>query len=260
MFRDILKVAVRKKYLLTNPAAEAKPLKRDTVSAEKKRLPLTPEQLKQFFEGQFYKSCAPDAEAPYCKPDRAWRYWLPLLMLFSGARPNELAQLYISDVKRTAKGTWYLDLEDEEDKTLKNEPSRRRPPLHPDLVRLGLLEFVEERKKQSDTNGPRLFYELTPNKYGNHAWYAAKRFNEAFLPAEIVVGPRQCLYSLRHNVRDALRRIKAPDETLLAICGWSPNGKPVSTDYGDYRDPDLHVEWIEQIAYDNLDLSFLFRT
>lgn len=258
--RDLLKVAVRKKFLLTNPAAAVKPLKRDTVSADKKRLPLTPEQLRDFFEGQFYKSCAPDAEHPYSKPDRSWRYWLPLLMLFSGARPNELAQLHIADVKQTAKFTWYFDLEDEDDKTLKTETSRRRVPLHPELVRLGFLEFVEERKKQAGKNGPRLFHELAPNKYGNHAWYAAKRFNEVFLPAEIVLGPRQSLYSLRHNVRDALRRLKAPDETLLAVCGWAPNGKAVSTDYGDYGHPDLHAEWVERIAYDGLDLSFLYRT
>lgn len=172
---------MRKKFLLTNPAADVKPLKRDTVSADKKRLPLAPEQLKDFFEGKFYKSCAPDAEHPYSKSDRSWRYWLPLLMLFSGARPNELAQLHITDVKQTAKGTWYLDLEDEDDKTLKTETSRRRVPLHPELVRLGILEFVEERKKQAGKNGPRLFHELAPNKYGNHAWYAAKRFNEVFL-------------------------------------------------------------------------------
>lgn len=83
---------------------------------------------------------------------------------------------------------------------------------------------------------------------------------KSFCPGEIVLGPRQSLYSLRHNVRDALRRLKAPDETLLAVCGWAPNGKAVSTDYGDYGHPDLHAEWVERIAYDGLDLSFLYRT
>src|SRR5690606_28998154 len=103
----------------------------------------------------------------------------------------------------------------------------------------------------------RLFHELTPDKYGNFAAYATRRFRESFIPAEIQLGPRQTLYSLRHNVRDALRRVEAPAETLLAVTGWSPSGKSVSDHYGDPGNPDLHIKWVERIAYDGLDLSFL---
>jgi len=74
-------------------------------------------------------------------------------MLFSGARPNEIAQLLVTDLKRTPKGTWYLDLDDEDGKALKTETSRRRVPLHPELIRLGFVAFVEERRKAA---GPRL--------------------------------------------------------------------------------------------------------
>ena len=263
ILREILKVAVRKKLLPSNPAADVKPLKKDNLSADQKRLPWTHDQLKGFFHGAFYRSCAPGALQPYCKPDRAWRFWMPLVMLFSGARPNEIAQLHTSDVKQTAAGVWYMDCDegdDEDGKSLKTETSRRRVPLHPELVRIGFLAFVEERRKAATKNGQRLFRELEPNKYGNHAWYAARRLNEFFIPAEITLGERQSLYSLRHNVRDALRRIKAPDETLLAVCGWAPNGKAVSSDYGDFGHPDIHAEWVERIAYDGLDLSFLYRT
>jgi len=51
--------------------------------------------------------------------------------------------------------------------------------------------------------------------------------------------------------------VKAPAETLLAVCGWSPSGKAVSDDYGDPGDPDLHAEAVAQISYPDLDLSFL---
>lgn len=260
ILREILKVAVRKKLLPSNPASDVKPLKKDTLSAEQKRLPWKPEQLKGFFTGKFYQSCAPGALKPYAKPDRAWRYWLPLIMLFSGARPNEIAQLLIADLKRTPKGTWYLDLDDEDGKALKTETSRRRVPLHPELIRLGFVAFVEERRKAAAKMGPRLFHELKPDQYNNFAWYAARRLNEFFIPAEITLGDRQSLYSLRHNVRDALRRVKAPAETLLAVCGWSPSGKAVSDDYGDPGDPDLHAEAVAQISYPDLDLSFLHVT
>lgn len=183
-------------------------------------------------------------------------------MLLSGVRPNEFAQLYIGDVKQTDAGTWYLDLNDEaldSAKTIKTASSRRRVPIHPELIKFGFLAFVEQRRKLRAKNGPHLFHELKPDCYGNRAWYAVKRLNEAFLPAEITLEDRQSLYSLRHNVRDALRRVKAPPESLLAIAGWSPAGKAVSDDYGDPGNPDLHAEWVGKIAYDGLDLSFLYQ-
>ena len=80
------------------------------------------------------------------------------------------------------------------------------------LVRLGFLDFVEQRRKQMAKNGPRLFYEIKPNKYGNMAAYPARRFCEAFLPEEIELEERQSFYSIRHSVRDALRRAQVPPE------------------------------------------------
>jgi len=259
VLRDILKVGVRKKLITSNPAADVRPLKKDNIPADQKRLPWSDDQLKGFFEGKFYKSCAPGAQKPCCRSDREWRFWLPLIMLFTGARPNEIAQLHVADVQKTPKGTWYLDCNesDEDGKSLKTQNSKRRVPLHPELIQIGFLAFVENRRKSVDENGPRLFYELKPNRYNNHAWYAAKRLNEAFIPAEIVLGERQSLYSLRHNVRDALRRVKAPDETLSAVAGWAPNGKAVSSDYGDSKHPDFHIEWVARINYPGLDLGFL---
>lgn len=260
-FRDVLQVGVRKKQLANNPAVDAKPIKKDTLSAEQKRLPWTLDQIKGFFEGAFYRSCAPDAVKPYKKPDRAWRFWLPLIMLHSGARPNEICQLHVADVKRTPAGVWYLDMietdDGEDSKSLKTETSRRRVPLHPELARMGFLAFVEERRKAVAKDGERLFPKLKPNRYGNVAWYPCRRLNEHFIPREISLGERQCLYSLRHSVRDALRRIKAPPETLLAVGGWAQGSKTVSDDYGDPGDPDLHAEYVAKIAYPGLNLSYL---
>ena len=132
-------------------------------------------------------------------------------------RPNEAAQLHLHDLKRTKAGTWYLHIiatgDDDEDadtatgKTLKTKASRRRIPLHPELIKVGFLQFVEQRKKAG--TGPRLFPDLKPDKYGNHATYALKRFRDTYLPAAIKMEPRQSFYSFRHSWRDALRRIDA---------------------------------------------------
>ena len=263
VFRDVLKFAHRKKLLLYIIDGKIKPLQKETLSANKKRLPWNSHQLKSFFEGKFYKSCAEGAVKPYSKGDKAWRFWMPLIMLYSGARPNEIAQLHIEDLKRTEAGTWYLNITDTDDheevKTLKTESSRRRIPVHAELLKFGFLSFVQERETQSSIKGTRLFWELKPDQYGNFATYPCRRFNEYFIRQEVELGERQVLYSLRHNVRDALRQVQAPPETLLAIAGWAPAGTAVSDNYGDPGNPDLHINWVNKISYLNIDLSFLYK-
>lgn len=255
-FRDIMQTAVRKRAIPFNPAANVKPLKMSTLSAEEKRLPWSEAQLKEFFEGSFYRSCAPTATIPYARKDRPWRFWLPLLMLFSGARPNEILQLQVNDVKQTKNGTWYLDLLDEEDqKQLKTRSSRRQVPIHPEIIKFGFLLFVQERREAEADSGPRLFPSVKANKYGSYSDGPSKAFNRTFICKDTTLGPRQALYSLRHNVRDALRRAQVPPEALR-VCGWSV-GKNVSDHYGKPGDADLSAGYVASISYPNLDLSFL---
>jgi integrase len=182
------------------------------------------------------------------------------MCLFTGARPNEMAQMHLADLKRTEKDTWYLDIEatDDEDeevngavKTLKTAASRRTIPLHPELLKIGFVQFVAQRKKAS--SDPRLFPDLKADGYGNCATYALKRFREVYLPGAIKLAPRQSFYSFRHSWRDALRRIDAPADTLQAVGGWS-QGK-TSDSYGDPNDADLQFKIIRKISFPGLDLT-----
>jgi integrase len=259
-FSEILDLAAKKRLIAVNPAAGIKPIKRDAVAASAKRLSFTPEQLKQFFGGEFYSACAQHAP-PYKHAKPAWRFWLPLMCLLMGLRPNEACQMNADDVRCTPKGTWYLDLvvADDDDasdagaKTLKTASSRRKVPIHPELIKIGFLSFA---KGQEKAPGSQLFPDLKPDQYGNHASYALKRFRDRFLPKEITVERRQTFYSFRHNFRDALRRIEAPPDALQALGGWS-QGQLTSDSYGDKADPDYQVKFMNQIAYPGLDLFHL---
>jgi integrase len=258
--RDILDLAAKKRLVTVNPAEGLKPIKRDAVAASDKRKPFTLHQIVEFFKSDFYMECAKHLPA-FAHDKSGWRFWLPLLCLFLGMRPNEAAQLHLADLKRTQKGTWYLDIEatadeDEESngaaKTLKTAASRRKIPLHPELIKTGFVQFVDERKKSGF--GPRLFPDLKPDSYGNHATYALKRFRETYLPQAIKIEPRQSFYSFRHSWRDALRRIDAQPATLQALGAWS-QGKLTSDDYGDKADPDYQVQFMEKISFEGLNLS-----
>jgi integrase len=262
--KSIFDVALRKRLITYNPAEKAAPLLLDDLADHERRFPWDRDQIIGFFTGQFYQNCGPNAVEPYEKADRDWRFWIPLLMLFTGARPNEIAQLHADDVQRTAEGgTWHLAIipsrtgDKKNWKTLKNKASIRRIPLHPEILKIGFLQFVE-RIKASATDDKRLFPNLKPDYYGNHATYALKRLRDDFIPEEIKLGERQSPYSLRHNFRDQLRRINAPSDTLRAIAGWSPEGKAASSNYGYLFNPDHHIAWVSKVAYDGLDLSFLY--
>ena len=195
----------------------------------------------------------------YNKPDRDWRFWLPLLCLFMGLRPREVCQLAVSDIKQTKIGTWFLDIVETEDdetdsklvKSVKNATSRRKVPIHSELAKVGLPEFIEVRRK---SKAKLLFPKLKPNVDGNPSWYPLKRFGEAFLPKEMPdLGERQVFYSFRHSFRDALKRAEAPREVLVAF-GWS-QGKNVSDHYGEQQDPDYLLKHVNNVEFPGLDLS-----
>jgi integrase len=263
---DVLDLGVKKRLILVNPAAGLRPIKRDTIAAGEKRRPFTLDQIKLFFQSKFYLDCAKHP-VPFAHDKSGWRFWLPLICLFTGMRPNEAAQMHYDDLKCTSQGTWYLDIVDTGDeddgepsgsaKTLKTATSRRKIPVHPELIKIGFLQFVQISKKSSLS--PRMFPGLRPDKYGNHATYALKRFRDTYLPSAIKMELRQSFYSFRHSWRDALRRIDAPPATLQALGAWS-QGKLTSDDYGDKSDPDYQAKFMNEITFPGLDLSSLYSS
>ncbi len=80
-------------------------------------------------------------------------YWLPLLAIFSGARREELGQLLVSDVRlehyyddcSKQHEAWFINITDNEDagNRVKNYSSRRLVPLHPKLIELGFVSYVQ---------------------------------------------------------------------------------------------------------------------
>jgi len=263
--RDVLDLALKKRLIAVNAAEGLKPIKRDTMAAGDKRPPFTLDQINQFFQSEFYSECAKHP-LPFAHDKSGWRFWLPLICLFMGTRPNEAAQMHVDDLKCTSKGNWYLDIVaagDDDDsgpsssaKTLKTATSRRKIPVHPELIKIGFLQFVHSRKKNA--SDPRLFPDLKQDKYGNHATYALKRFRDTYLPSAIKMQPRQSFYSFRHSWRDALRRIDAQPATLQALGAWS-QGKLTSDDYGDKSDPDYQAKFMKEITFPGLDLSSLYN-
>ena len=72
-----------------------------------------------------------------------YMYWIPRILAYSGCRLGEIAQLEKADIRKE-RDVWVIDVNDNHpSKRLKNESSKRLVPVHPRLVELGLLTFVE---------------------------------------------------------------------------------------------------------------------
>lgn len=143
---------------------------RKAPTTEKKRA-YSDDELRILFEPSVYTGK---------KVNKAWKYWLPLLGLLTGARLGELCQLLLTDIRQEdASGIWYFDInEEEEDKHLKTEASTRRTPMHPLLEKLGLLRRVHMLQKQKETYlFPSLFLYANPKDPGKapSKWFSGFR-------------------------------------------------------------------------------------
>ncbi|WP_343868110.1 site-specific integrase [Caenispirillum bisanense] len=170
------------------------------------------EELRAIFAAPLYTGCR--SKSRYSEPgDEVMfldgRYWLPLVALMTGARLGELTQLRLSDVVET-RGVVYLNVtteasaEDDADdqaKTAKTENAVRMLPVHPELGRLGIADYIHARRKADPTG---LLFE--PRDYG-------KFFNDhnRFFARVGVKSDVTSFHSFRHTHKDMLRALRDSD-------------------------------------------------
>ncbi|RYD54095.1 MAG: hypothetical protein EOP83_22520 [Verrucomicrobiaceae bacterium] len=103
-------------------------------------------ELVRLFEGPEFAGIAAD-------PKRERHYWLPVVGLYTGARPREICQLNPQCDWGKVGAVWYLTFDETTPagkgvtKTIKTGETRH-VPMHPELVRLGLPEYLERLKAE----------------------------------------------------------------------------------------------------------------
>lgn len=134
-------------------------------------------------------------------------YWLPILMAYTGARREEVAQLLVSDIEQDAEsGVWCLAIRPGDGKSLKTASSRRKVPLHDDLLALGFLAY-----KDSAPADGRLFPKLKPHKDGfGHA--VGKAWSD-YLDEEVrLQTTAKPAHGFRHAFKTLCREVGIPKE------------------------------------------------
>ncbi len=135
--------------------------------------------------------------------------WGTLIAMFSGMRVNEVAQLDNADIKQDGE-VWYFDIMKGEDekKSLKNEASQRRLPIHKRLIECGLLDYVAA---QRDAGHKRLFHELSYSEMNHYGRNLGRWVSKSFLPALGIKTSLLTFHSFRHTMATRLAQADAPE-------------------------------------------------
>lgn len=167
--------------------------------------------------------------------------WVPLIGAYAGLRLNEICQLKPEDCKRLGS-SWVFEINDRDEKRIKTVSSQRVVPIHPELLKRGILEVASKAPANS-----RIFSDIRLGVDGTYSSVFSKKFNR-FLKASNLKRRGLCFHSLRHNFVDALRNKGVDPLIIMALSGHSTK-KSVHSGYGLGYSVDLLTDRIKVIEY-----------
>ena len=193
-------------------------------------------------------------------------YWLPLMLLWTGARPEEIAQMLVSDIaKDTGGGRWTLTITDagthpvkgpQSLKTSKKDSGVRTFPVPAPLIDLGFLDYLAWLEASGETalfprltlkNARRLLFPT----FGE--WWSIYVREHDAIPAG---GGRQPAREFRHSFATAARASGIPREALEYLMGHRAAGATANEGYGEMVALGLAID---RLTYPGLDLSGVRR-
>ncbi len=207
------KWAVDNEYASINPFKELRPKVKKRASKQRDVFDHT--DLKALFESDEYKT-------GFKRGNRLieWRYWIPIIALYTGMRLEEISRLSVGNFTER-DGIPIIDItidecrdgKSDEEWSGKTTAALRPVPLHPTLNKLGLLRFVEQRQKAGKE---RLFdLNLAKDGYGTvpGRWFTKYRRKCG------VNSSRKTFHSLRHTFANQMKQMKVPESIIGAIVG-----------------------------------------
>lgn len=166
-------------------------------------------------------------------------YWIPLLLLWTGARPEEIAQLMVQDVRQDADGRWTLTITDEGEhphkgrrrlKTTEKETGRRTFLIPQPLLSLNFIGYVAHLKQ---TGEKALFPHLRTKGARGYLYAGWSTWWSKYLLAKRVLPPTGGFRPMR-EFRDywatVARECGIPKEAHVYLMGHAP--QDINDDYG----------------------------
>ena len=198
------------KHITSNPLAGLVSVKKRDAEEETGR-PFTQAELDAIFEPAAFKAWA--EKLPH-------RWWVPMLALYSGARVNELSQLYVDDIETISDVPGFHINRRFDGQKIKNAASRRFVPIAQPLLDAGFLSYVAEVKK---VGHQRLFPHL-PNNDGNGFGKQMSKQFAAYIKKRGIKDDGMGMHAFRHTLATRLDRAGVSENAIARITGHTPSG------------------------------------
>ncbi|MFA0132194.1 tyrosine-type recombinase/integrase [Vibrio splendidus] len=159
------------------------------------------QQLKQIFGSSIFT---------HRNFNHSYQYWLPILGMLTGARLNELCQLYKEDIQ-LIEGIWCISInKNTPDKRLKTPNAARYIPIHPRLIDLGFVTHVKS------LSSLRVFPELKLERDG-YATAASKWYGR--FKTSLGFNKGHDFHSFRHTFANELKNALVPSIVAAELLG-----------------------------------------
>ena len=242
---SLFEYALKHGYIRTNPAQDLRLENKGKENEERHKF--TDIDLENIFKMPIYSSALKNTLIK--KPEQ---FWIPLFGLYQGMRLNEICQLYKDDIY-TVDDIWCIDINDKLDKKVKNISSKRVIPIHPLLIKLGFLDYVNSL---SDAN-PRIWQNITYTQakgYSNGIGKSFLRLKNKYVTED----GKKVFHSFRHNVADNLKQSLQPEPLIEALLGHSNTSMSTSRYGKDYK-PQVLLDMLNKLKY-SVDDSLMSMT
>ncbi|WP_267380705.1 MULTISPECIES: tyrosine-type recombinase/integrase [unclassified Sphingomonas] len=208
----------------------------DLQKVKRRRPPFTTKQLNDILTSPLFVGFERDGKEfiPGTVKADDWRFWVPLVCMFTGARIGEIAQLSLDDVKVQDDLPYLMIRHDEEIGKSTKSGYDRPAAVHPLLIKVGFLKFVDRQRGRMHRDGVKqLFRGISFNERGQAA--KCSRFWRTYLQR---IGLKEGAdglgaHSFRHTLADQLRLAGYLDDEIEVALGH--NQISVTAGYGQVR-------------------------
>lgn len=210
----------------------AKRAARESLASVKDlRDPFSEDDLQRIFDPAIYET-----------RDLPHTFWPPLIALFTGARCNEIAQLYLDEVlnddpKHPDRWRFMIRIgPGRSDQRLKNKFANRSIPMHPRLIELGFLHYLHDVRS---LGFDRVFPSLRWTKAAGYGDTVSDMFSPYLRNKVKISDRRKVLHSFRHYFCTQAKNFT--DQRIEEICDLT----------GHAREGEFLLTYARELFYEN---------
>lgn len=211
----------------------------------------SPGQIEKLLNGPSYTLTQP----PRWRLDD-YRFWLPLLGLYSGARLSELCQLRLGDI-REELGVWVISISRSGARQLKTDDSERLVPLHKAVLDAGFLDFHQQRLKATGEDPTASLFEnihtygdLSPGHVASRWFLGSSKDDKGYLGLCGLGDDALTFHGLRHTFINQFHRQKLDMLIGKALVGHAD--RSTTGGYGDCYPAYVLKAEIDKIDFESL--------